>query len=125
LIATNRPKDEHAGEPGAPNGDETCRRTPEGAYIGDMTAQPEYSLGRDWPAPTIKGVREALPEADRAAFTAELDDASLDQVRSVLEIWRARAVLYANGTDEKMAAARAGTLRVVPAEDVVRGWPRR
>ncbi|MEO3976371.1 hypothetical protein [Streptomyces sp. CAU 1734] len=36
---------------------------------------------------TIRGVREALPEEVRAAFTAEIEDAPAEELRTVLVRW--------------------------------------
>lgn len=36
---------------------------------------------------TIRGVREALPEEERAAFTAEIENAAADELRTVLVRW--------------------------------------
>lgn len=36
---------------------------------------------------TIKGIREALPEDQRAQFTAEVENAGFDELREVLTRW--------------------------------------
>lgn len=94
---------------------------PSGTTLGSMSAQSIDQFGQDRPgirvARTIRAVRAALPEDQRAKFAAEMEDGD---VAAVLNRWWMRAVAYTTSSVAAgFAALDAGTLRTVPAADVL------
>jgi hypothetical protein len=67
---------------------------------------------------TIGAVREALPEAERAEFTAVMDSVEVVELPSTFEYWYRRAVIaQVPGLRERIATGQAGP--IVPIEQVV------
>lgn len=65
---------------------------------------------------TLRGVRAALPEDQRAAFAAELEDGNLTEV---FETWWLRAVaLTTPSVAEGFAQIKAGIWQGTPAAEV-------
>lgn len=76
---------------------------------------------------TIRAIRAALPEDRRAQFAADLEDTDAGGLVTVVDKRWTRAVVWSS--PETMAQLReyqAGTLRTVPAKDVLGDrWPDR
>jgi hypothetical protein len=78
-----------------------------------MSAQAHETSRPIDPGMAISSIREALPSTERAAFIAAIEErdwsTDLTAFREELMVWRARAILYADGTaDRSFAARRAG-----------------
>ncbi|MFI1585045.1 hypothetical protein [Embleya sp. NPDC020630] len=91
-----------------------------------MSAQPEHAPAGPPVPRTIRGVRRALDQEQRAAFEEELADAELGAVDDLLFLWWGIATC---GHDPQviadLRAADAGTLQSRPADpvsDEARGW---
>lgn len=89
-------------------------------YRRSMTAQAHETSRPFDPGMKISSIREALPPTAQPAFVAAIEDSdwstNLTAFRDELMMWRARAVLYAEGTaDAAFAALRDGrSLSTVP-----------
>jgi hypothetical protein len=86
-----------------------------------MSAQPADAAPSRVVLPrTIRAVRSALDEEQRAAFAAELDDVNSGGLPQVVERWWTAAVInLAPGARDRIAQVKAGTLPTVPIEDVL------
>ncbi|NUP47636.1 MAG: hypothetical protein HOW97_10045 [Catenulispora sp.] len=86
-----------------------------------MTAQPlEVDLNRVVLPRNIRAIREALTPEEVEVFTEEIESAQAYDLSQLLEKWWMHAVINLSpGAWDEIAAARKGTLRTVPIEEVL------
>lgn len=93
-----------------------------------MTAHPAYDPDPDDPIEILLALPPEHHAQFRAEYAAAVDNArrpeQFRQLQEMLRTWRLRAIAYSGpGYDGRLAAARDDQSAVVPAAQLIPGWP--
>ena len=93
-----------------------------------MTAHPAYDPDPDDPIEILLALPQEHHAQFRAEYAAAVDNArrpeQFHQLQEMLRTWRLRAIAYSSpGYDGRLAAARDDQSPVVPAAQLIPGWP--